>query len=189
MHMTLAANTKRLNWISLWIGVTSCLGISIVANFQETNVRIVHLFGALLAFGLGTVYFCVQSVMTYYLHPYSGTMAVAHLRLVLSMVCVVFFMLVAIPGVISHILFEGNDPRHWYPSDGGWMYHVISSVSEWIVATAFCVYILSFTPEFRTIDFDHPQITMFDVMVEDRTPVVVLVDGDDNEAESSRGIA
>lgn len=33
-----------------------------------------------------------------------------------------------------------------------------SSISEWIVATIFCFYILTFTDEFRNIAIDHPVI-------------------------------
>lgn len=150
----------KLNKIALWIGLVSSFGISVVANFQETNVRVVHLFGALLCFGFGTIYLSLQTVLSYALQPYTSTMAVAHLRLVLSMICIVFFMLVAIPGVISHIDYDGKDPRHWYPSDGGWLFHVISSVSEWIVATAFSFYILSFTPEFRDVHIEHPKVIL-----------------------------
>lgn len=159
-----------MNWTALWIGFVSSFGISVVANFQETNVRVVHLFGALLCFGFGTIYFSMQTILTYALQPYTSTMMVAHLRLVLSMICVVFFMLVAIPGVISHIDYDGKDPRHWYPSDGGWLFHVISSVSEWIVATAFSFYILSFTPEFRDIHVEHPKI----ILVSRTTAAVIL---------------
>lgn len=165
----LTENTNRMNRWALWIGLASCFGISIVANFQETNVRVVHLFGALLCFGLGSVYFSAQTLLTYHLQPHTSSLAVAHLRLALSMVCVVFFLLVAIPGVISHIKYDGKDPRHWYPSDGGWMFHVISSVSEWIVATAFSFYILSFTPEFREIHMEHPQLIIV-------RPTILLVE-------------
>jgi hypothetical protein len=45
---------------ALWIGFLSCLGLSVVANFQTTNVRVVHLIGAGLCFGLGTAYLCLQ---------------------------------------------------------------------------------------------------------------------------------
>lgn len=157
----------------MWIGFASCFGISVVANFQETNVRVVHLFGALLCFGFGSVYFSLQSILTYYLHPYTSSLAVAHLRMVLSMICAIFFFLVAIPGVISHIKYDGKDPRHWYPSDGGWIFHVISSVSEWIVATAFSFYILSFTPEFRDIHMEHPKLMIIrttQLLVEEEDP-------------------
>lgn len=46
-----------------------------------------------------------------------------------------------------------------YPSDGGWEYHVASSISEWIVATIFCFYILTFTDEFRDIHMEHPAVS------------------------------
>jgi len=52
----------------------------------------------------------------------------------------------------------GKDPRKWYPEDGGWEMHVVSTVSEWIVATSFCVYILSFVQEFRVINIEEPQV-------------------------------
>ena len=57
-------NVKRaigkINERAFWVGIGSCVGISIVANFQETNVRIVHFVGAFACFGLGTVYFWMQ---------------------------------------------------------------------------------------------------------------------------------
>lgn len=52
-------------------------------------------------------------------------------------------------------------PSYRYPSDGGWYYHVISTISEWIMATIFSIFILSFSPEFRDISLDHPQISLF----------------------------
>lgn len=52
----------------------------------------------------------------------------------------------------------GSDPRKWNPADGGWIMHVVSTVSEWVVAICFCLYILSFAQEFREITFTHPQV-------------------------------
>ena len=59
----------------------------------------------------------------------------------------------------------GKDPRKWYPEDGGWEMHVASTVSEWIVATSFCVYILSFVQEFRVINIEEPQVWNFIICV------------------------
>ena len=55
-------------------------------------------------------------------------------------------------------IVTGKNPRKWYPPDGGWVLHVISTASEWVVAICFCFYILSFTPEFREVTFDHPKV-------------------------------
>lgn len=90
-------------------------------------------------------------------------MVKAHVRLAISVTCTIFFIVVAVTGIISHILFNGTDPRKWYPSDGGWEYHVASSISEWIVATAFCFYILTFTDEFRVMQLDHPPVSLHGV--------------------------
>lgn len=45
---------------------------------------------------------------------------------------------------------------------------VASSISEWIVATIFCFYILSFADEFKIISIDHPPIAIagYETMVE-----------------------
>lgn len=158
-HDNVKKQIGRLNKNGLLAGFGSCLGISIVGNFQETNVRMVHFFGAFLAFGLGTVFFWFQAVTTYYIQPHVGTIYKAHLRLGLSVLCTIGFIVVAITGIISHILFNGPNPRKWLPSDGGWEFHVASSIAEWIVATAFCFYILTFTDEFRYIEFDHPPVS------------------------------
>lgn len=159
-HPSLHAIANRLNERALWLGIASCLGCSIVANFQETNVRIVHFTGAFICFGLGTVYFWVQAYLSYSIQPYAGSTQLAHIRLGLAALCMVCFIIVAVTGIISHILYNGQDPRKWYPSDGGWKYHVASSIAEWIIATIFCFYILTFTDEFKLLTFDHPPISI-----------------------------
>lgn len=159
-HLELMVSSAKLNRLAVLLGIGSCLGCSIVANFQETNVRIVHFVGAFTCFGLGTAYFWLQAYLSYNIHPYVGSLRLAYARLGLAALCLIFFIIVAVTGVISHILFEGQDPRKWYPSDGGWKYHVASSISEWIVATIFSFYILSFSDEFKLISFDHPAITI-----------------------------
>jgi DNA damage-regulated autophagy modulator protein 2 len=116
-----------------------------------------HYVGAFTAFGMGTFYFWIQTQISFHVEPFI-TLKKARFRMVLSVFCTIFFVIVAVCGIISHILFNGTDPRHWYPSDGGWRFHVASSISEWIVATIFSFYILSFTDEFRYIKFDHPEV-------------------------------
>ncbi|XP_046400853.1 DNA damage-regulated autophagy modulator protein 2 [Ischnura elegans] len=155
----------RLNHWSLCIGLISCLGLSIVANFQETNVIVVHLTGAFLCFGMGTLYFWTQAFASYHIHPFVDGLWLAHVRIILSVICTIFFVVLSITGVASHLLFHGSDPRKWYPEDGGWGLHVASTASEWVVACAFCLYILSFVPEFRRISIEEPRVTVaFEMM-------------------------
>lgn len=165
-HQNLIPSVKTLNDVGFWFGMGSCLGISIVANFQETNVRLVHFVGAFTCFGSGTIYFWIQALISYQIQEYVSTPLVVRLRLASTVLCTIFFFVAAICGIISHILFEGTNPRKWYPSDGGWKYHVASSIAEWTVATIFSFFILSFTDEFRDISFDHPPIALegYDVL-------------------------
>ncbi|XP_018801982.1 PREDICTED: DNA damage-regulated autophagy modulator protein 1 [Bactrocera latifrons] len=158
-HPDLGSLLLRYNKIAVWFGMASCLGISIVGNFQETNVRIVHFTGAFCCFGCGTVYFWLQALITYLVYPIAGSKLYAHIRLGMAIACTILFILIAVTGVMSHILFKGDNPRQWYPSDGGWYFHVVSSISEWIMATIFCFYILSFTDEFRDVRLEHPELT------------------------------
>ncbi|XP_064555457.1 DNA damage-regulated autophagy modulator protein 1 [Drosophila montana] len=162
----LGTTVLRHNSIAFWFGMLSCLGISFVGNFQETNVRIVHFIGAFCCFGCGTLYFWMQALITYSIYPMAGTKKTAHIRLGMSVCCTILFIMLAVTGVMSHILFDGQDPRKWYPSDGGWYYHVISTISEWIIATIFSFFILSFTPEFRDVSLQHPQISLLSFTME-----------------------
>lgn len=151
---SLSPAVLSLNKMGVWFGLLSCLGLSFVANFQETNVITVHLTGAFLCFGFGTVYFWIHAVCSYHMQPLANSLQLAHLRLALAVICTVFFILLSITGVLSHIQFRGSNPRKWYPNDGGWQLHVISTASEWVVAVAFCIYILSFAREFRNISLE-----------------------------------
>lgn len=54
------ASLPKWNHWALIFGLTSTAGLSIVANFQETSVIVVHLIGAVLCFGGGTAYFWTQ---------------------------------------------------------------------------------------------------------------------------------
>lgn len=51
---------KKWNSTALVVGVLGCLGMSLVANFQETTVVAIHGLGAVMAFGIGSAYFIIQ---------------------------------------------------------------------------------------------------------------------------------
>ncbi|XP_015599824.1 DNA damage-regulated autophagy modulator protein 2 [Cephus cinctus] len=148
----------KWNRMALIMGMISTIGLSIVANFQETSVVVVHLIGAFMCFGGGTAYFWTQAMCSYYLHPLGCSIRIAHLRLALSIFCTVCFFIILITGMLAHMAYNGTNPRKWYKEDGGWELHVVSTVTEWICAVAFCVYILTFTDEFREIELKHPKV-------------------------------
>ena len=62
IQATAAGNrvSQTFNKVTLSVGLTSCVGLDIVANFQESNVIVVHMLGAFLCFAAGTIYFILQ---------------------------------------------------------------------------------------------------------------------------------
>ncbi|KAA0199235.1 hypothetical protein HAZT_HAZT000111 [Hyalella azteca] len=152
------SNILRANRAAAFFGYISALGMSLSANFQETNVISVHLVGAIMAFGGGTLYLWLQAVCSYETHPLLNSMGVAHLRLGLGIMSASFFVLGCVCAGIAHSLFDGVDPRKWYPSNGGWTYHVISTASEWICASTFAIFMLTLVPEFRRVSLNSPEI-------------------------------
>uniref|UniRef100_A0A914ZTJ5 DNA damage-regulated autophagy modulator protein 2 n=1 Tax=Parascaris univalens TaxID=6257 RepID=A0A914ZTJ5_PARUN len=78
--------------ILLWIGYFSAFGVSVVGNFQENNVIIVHYAGALLAFGCGLIYTWAQTVFSYNMNPKLAKPIVSHCRLMLCVISTMFFV-------------------------------------------------------------------------------------------------
>lgn len=54
------ASIEKYNYYSFIVGIIAALGVCVVANFQESNILIAHLLGAVAAFGLGSVYAVLQ---------------------------------------------------------------------------------------------------------------------------------
>lgn len=54
---------------------------------------------------------------------------------------------------------SGTNPRKWYPNDGGWQYHVVSTASEWVCAISFDVFMLTLVDEFKSLSMDSPQVS------------------------------
>ncbi|KAK2579592.1 hypothetical protein KPH14_010887 [Odynerus spinipes] len=123
----LQASLPRWNYWALILGLMTTLGVSIVANFQETSVIVVHMIGAVLCFGGGTAYFWTQAVCSFYLHPLGCSLRMAHLRMALSTFCTVCFFVIFITGVLASLAYKGTNPQKWYKGDGGWELHVAST--------------------------------------------------------------
>jgi hypothetical protein len=58
-------------------------------------------------------------------------------------------------------LFVGKDPTKWYPGDPGWPLHVCSTVSEWLMALSFNLFLLTFVTEFKKVKLDSPKVSKF----------------------------
>lgn len=145
----------RINKITFWIGILACVGISVVANFQETNVFWVHWCGAILAFGGGSVYECLQTLVYIKISPVIGQRKTTMFRIILSVISLVSFLVFAIAASVAYRDFKGDDVTKWTKQDGGYATHQISTNAEWICAGATMIYVLLFQPEFNSISLRH----------------------------------
>ncbi|XP_064635577.1 DNA damage-regulated autophagy modulator protein 2-like isoform X1 [Lineus longissimus] len=148
----------RINKVSEYCGYLAGFGLSVVGNFQETNVIVVHIIGAIMAFGLGMVYAYLQSVVSYKMHPHVSHIAICHLRMVLSVLITVFFIMTIGSGVASSVISGQAMRSRWEPSDPGFTEHVLSTASEWLMSICMMIFFITFVGEFQKIHVKGPSV-------------------------------
>ncbi|XP_021567254.1 DNA damage-regulated autophagy modulator protein 1 [Carlito syrichta] len=137
-------STPVFNLVSLVLGLMGCIGMGIVANFQELAVPVVHDGGALLAFVCGVVYTLLQSIISYKSCPQWNSVLMCHVRLAISAVsCAAVIPMIACASLISITKLE------WDPREKDYVYHIVSAVCEWTVAFGFIFYFLTFIQDFQ----------------------------------------
>ncbi|XP_006899355.1 PREDICTED: DNA damage-regulated autophagy modulator protein 2-like [Elephantulus edwardii] len=144
----------RLNKTGLVFGLLSCLGLSIVANFQKTALFVVHVGGAILTFGLGSLYMFVQTILSYHMQPRIHGKQVFWIRLLLVIWCVVSALSML---TCSSLLYSGNfgsdviQKLHWNPEDRGYALHLITTAAEWSMSFSFFGFFLTYIRDFQKI--------------------------------------
>ncbi|XP_061523342.1 DNA damage-regulated autophagy modulator protein 1 isoform X2 [Phycodurus eques] len=138
------AASARLNKTSLVLGMLACLGMCVVATFQETTVTAVHDIGALLFFVSGVLYILLQSVISYRAFPCSSSAAVCRARLAVAVVASLAFF----PTVICAFFVKQMD-LHRDTGSKDYPFHMASAVCEWIVAFSFICFFLTYIDDFK----------------------------------------
>nr|XP_026692660.1 DNA damage-regulated autophagy modulator protein 2 [Ciona intestinalis] len=152
LEMTKFNIVNRLNKIGMFFSVLICLGISLVANFQETSVLYVHLVGAMLAFGLGTLYEFLQTYITYKMHPEVNGRRIFHARLAVCVVSLMAFVGGFIATSCTTAVNKAGDIKfHWKPGQPGYSAHLASTILEWVLAGSFLAYFFTFIRDFQQI--------------------------------------
>ncbi|XP_032349386.1 DNA damage-regulated autophagy modulator protein 1 isoform X2 [Camelus dromedarius] len=108
-NQTSYISTPVFNLVSLVLGLVGCIGMGIVANFQELAVPVVHDGGALLAFVCGVVYTLLQSIISYKSCPQWNSLSTCHVRMAISAVsCAAVIPMIACASLISITKLEWN---------------------------------------------------------------------------------
>ncbi|XP_073336787.1 DNA damage-regulated autophagy modulator protein 1 [Pagrus major] len=135
---------KCLNQAALVLGLLSCLGMLIVATFQETTVPEVHDVGAVIFFTSGIIYTILQSVISYRAYPFGSSMGVCQARLGIAVLATLAFF----PTVIC-AFFVKQSVLHRTTDDEDYAYHLASAVCEWIAAFSFICFFLTYIDDFK----------------------------------------
>uniref|UniRef100_H0WMJ2 DNA damage regulated autophagy modulator 1 n=1 Tax=Otolemur garnettii TaxID=30611 RepID=H0WMJ2_OTOGA len=154
-NQTCYFSTPVFNLVSLVLGLVGCIGMGIVANFQELAVPVVHDGGALLAFVCGVLYTFLQSIISYKSCPQWNSLLTCHIRMTISAVscaAVVPSILFYICHNEIHFVLYVSDVKtklEWNPKEKDYIYHVVSAICEWTVAFGFIFYFLTFIHDFQ----------------------------------------
>lgn len=142
---------RRLNKVSFVLGVFSSLGLSLVANFQETQVEPVHITGAALVFGFGVVYAFLQTWLSYHMFPDYNGIYICRIRLVISVASLICMIITFSAATVSRVLGHPKDRLHWKPEDPGFNAHIISTFGEWITAVTFLCFFFTYIRDFQKV--------------------------------------
>ncbi|KAL1497689.1 hypothetical protein ABEB36_008607 [Hypothenemus hampei] len=157
-HPLSSINASLLNKVTLFFGLTASLGISFVANFQETNTFYFHWFGASLTFGGGAVYLTLQTILYVKISHLIGQEKTTRFRIFVAFITAFTFCICVTTAFLSYQKFTGGDITKWKIEDGGYRLHQVSTVCEWICATGMLTYISLFRDEFKNIEIDQIRI-------------------------------
>ncbi|XP_032231038.1 DNA damage-regulated autophagy modulator protein 2 isoform X2 [Nematostella vectensis] len=159
---------KKLNNISIWLSAFTCLGLSMVANFQYTSISVPHFIGAFLVFGLGILYCWIQSVISYKMKNQGmSTALTAFTRFALSFASTIFFLITLIgAGVANSEWKSAHGSRNitgnttitpttpldsWTSDQSGYDSHLASTFSEWLMGFSFLLFFMTYYREFKKI--------------------------------------
>ncbi|KAL0276294.1 UNVERIFIED_CONTAM: hypothetical protein PYX00_003893 [Menopon gallinae] len=159
-HVQVSEYTRLRSYINIHRGwnITSSviaymgiLGLLFVANFQETNQFAIHIIGAIMCFVLITIYFLIQCVFTYKMQ--CASKLIFWLRVLFTCINAISFIMTFSPIGEAIKRHKGKNKLYWTPKDGGYEYHLISTISEWILVLSFCLYVSTFYWEFKKFHF------------------------------------
>lgn len=156
-HPDLMKSFDRMNKNSFRLGLHLSLGCIIASTLHQISGPIddlwamINYLGGFCCFGICCAYFWLQARLTDGIHPFVGSPLMARSRSKFTNVFIIFFAIFAITGALSQIVVIGNQAHIWNLSSTARTCGYISSIFEWILAVMSCVYILTFTKEFKTI--------------------------------------
>nr|XP_033774658.1 DNA damage-regulated autophagy modulator protein 2 isoform X2 [Geotrypetes seraphini] len=150
----LEVTIRRWNKTGLALGMISCFGLCIVANFQKTVFIYVHVLGGILSFGFGALYISIQTILSYKMQPHIHGKQIFWIRLVVLLWCWFSAASMFFSTVVLHSEIHGVEvlkKLHWDPQEKGFTAHIICTVSEWSLAFSFVTFFFTYIRDFQNI--------------------------------------
>lgn len=149
------------NLVGVFAGHSAAVGLFFLACFQETNAFYVHhLAGVFLYFFSSVVYFTAQSVVSSKMAFDRKDRLILKFRIFLSFLVILLFLAFEIGYLVALKQFRKpwEERNKWTEEDGGWIPHLLSAGSEWLLLVLFQLYFLTFYYDFRNVSLTKTRI-------------------------------
>lgn len=155
---------QRCNHVSFYLGLLSGFGLLLIASFQDgATLSAIHYSGALLTFGLGTVYSFIVTAIGWHvsvIYNDRWLKIVTFIRIILCVLMLIGSITVATATSISEHQFYQNanstaeDKYKWNPDDKGYKVHIVATGTEWFLAAVSLIFFLTFVRSFYRVEME-----------------------------------
>jgi len=151
---------QRIASANMGIGCISVLGFLFVANFPEYISGPIHTVSAVIMFLTGLIYQYIDCHITIKLCPLWNTRVVSAMRIWIAAMAGIFLVMTFVSEIVAWVQWEhGEEPlgASWMiyqPNYPGYTAHLVSTISEWLMAGFFVSYFLTFIHEFCRFDLE-----------------------------------
>ncbi|CAG9769265.1 unnamed protein product [Ceutorhynchus assimilis] len=152
-----------LNNFSFYMGIIIGLSVFLLGCFQVQPFIVMHLVGAVTACITSGSYLVIQTYLSYKIYPALGSKNLNIFRLIVVVILIISTIISGSFGLISLLLFTGDDITQWTESSGGYLFHLISAATEWIVVLGVVFYLSLYAAEFKTLVFNKPKVDIINV--------------------------
>ncbi|XP_065914977.1 DNA damage-regulated autophagy modulator protein 2-like [Dysidea avara] len=154
----------RCNTLAFLLSLGTCFGLLLIASFQDgATLSAIHYVGAVLMFGVGTIYCCITTCIGWHIariHSDHWLVVITGIRIGMCLLMVVGVIAVFTATFIADTKYEnlsGNstfDKFKWSPENEEFQVHMIATVSEWFVAFIAILFFLTFVRSFHSIEVE-----------------------------------
>ncbi|CAJ0602081.1 unnamed protein product [Cylicocyclus nassatus] len=161
---------KRTRWwkvsISLlFLGIACAYGMTIVGNFRYTEIKTVHMIGAMLTFVGMVIYGWGQVITGYILQPSMAPKLLRHFRLliiILTTCCLILHLLAEVSPVFippGAGKYPGGNEINRTSDSPFFRTFIIATSGEWAMVLLMQLFVLTYVNELRYAEYYSSRIT------------------------------